>query len=222
MHFREQVGFALVTFLTLIGKLRLKLDGLVLQVVERVLILAIGRAYLVLQVPQLQIHLRPRLKCRCPSPAAPVITPLAQRRRISSSSLNHPKRILLKLGLCLAEIQLLLGGRGVVVASLLSVCHLLLLLILDESLGVRHFIRACARVMLVAFRGHCDRVHIILLLLVDSAGFEGRRGQLGRVLLVHFVAACLVYLMGVVGVMVVICAVVIVVEALRNVRHLVG
>ena len=144
------MGFTLVAFLTLIGKLRLKLDSLVLQVVERVLILAIRRAYLILKVPQLQVHLGPRLKRRRPSP---IITPFAQWR---IPPFNHRTEcILLKLGLCLSEILLLLFRRGVV--SFLSVRHFLLL-ILHQSLGM-------GGVELAPFRGHGHRVYINVLLV---------------------------------------------------------
>ena len=156
------MGFTLVAFLTLISKLRLKLDSLVLQVVERVLILAIRRAYLILKVPQLQVHLGPRLKRRrTPSPTA-IITPFAQWR---IPPLNHrtTECILLKLGLSLSKILLL---RGMV--SFLSVRHFLLL-ILNQCLGM-------GGVELAPFRGHCHRVHINVLLVKSVIGRWGKFG----------------------------------------------
>ena len=56
------MGIVVFSSLTLISKIGLELYGLISQLIEGILILTITRAYLVLQVTQLQVHLSSRLE----------------------------------------------------------------------------------------------------------------------------------------------------------------
>ena len=198
------MGIVVFSSLTLISKIGLELYGLISQLIEGILILTITRAYLVLQVTQLQVHLSSRLE----SDLVSWIT--------AKSWLFASEGILSELCLSLPEVLLFLRRLW----AFLGACQLLLLPH-QECLRLWMLLIAGCLVLLIAeglarFGCYSDWVDVGVALgaLVPDL-IVGSWSQFRWALLVDFVAAGLVTAIWMI-------TVVFLIETLRKIGQLVG